>query len=123
MPKLSAADTLREMSKETPPSCCYICGEDGVSVSQLQKRILKKLTDGDALSYTTFDGQELCEDENQRLAEIKKKYRSKYPNMNDPVIRVVEPIAESEEFDETFSDVPPSQRNKQNTKKKGWFRK
>lgn len=71
----------------------------------------------------TFDGKDLCEDENQRLAEIKKKYRSKYPNINDPVVRVSEPVAESEEFDETFSDVPPSQRNKEKIKKKGWFKK
>ncbi|MBQ2880778.1 MAG: hypothetical protein IJE40_00770 [Clostridia bacterium] len=71
----------------------------------------------------TFDGADISDSENERIAEIKKKYRSKYPNMNDPVIRVVEPIAESEEFDETFSDVPPSQRNKEKIKKKGWFKK
>ena len=71
----------------------------------------------------TFDGQDFSDDENERIAEIKKKYRSKYPNINDPVVRVTEAIAESEEFDETFSAVPPSQRNKQNTKKKGWFRR
>ncbi len=66
MPRLSAQDTLREMSRETPPACCYICGEDGVTANNLQKRILKKLTDGDALSYTVFDGQELDFD---RMAE------------------------------------------------------
>ena len=71
----------------------------------------------------TFDGVDISDSENERIAEIKKKYRSKYPNMNDPVIRVVEPVAESEEFDETFSDVPPSQRNKEKIKKKGWFKK
>lgn len=66
MPRLSPQDTLREMSREAPPSCCYICGEDGVTAAALQKRILKKLTDGDALSYTVFDGQELDFD---RMAE------------------------------------------------------
>ncbi|MBQ6809733.1 MAG: hypothetical protein IJP09_03385 [Clostridia bacterium] len=67
----------------------------------------------------TYDGAEMSEDENLRISEIKKKYRSKYPNINDPLVRVVEPVAESEEFDETFSDLPPSQRNK--PKKKKWF--
>ena len=43
MPKLNAVDTLREMSTENPSSCCYLCGEDGVAVMQLQKKILKKL--------------------------------------------------------------------------------
>lgn len=71
----------------------------------------------------SFDGADISDSENERIAEIKKKYRSKYPNMNDPVIRVVEPVAESEDFDETFSDVPPSQRNKEKIKKKGWFKK
>ncbi len=71
----------------------------------------------------SFDGADISDSENERIAEIKKKYRSKYPNMNDPIIRVVEPVAESEEFDETFSDVPPSQRNKEKIKKKGWFKK
>lgn len=66
MPKLNAVDTLREMSTENPSSCCYLCGEDGVAVMQLQKKILKKLTDGNALSYTVFDGQNLDYD---RLAE------------------------------------------------------
>ena len=89
-----------------------------------------KLMTADENGYTcicglrkTFDGQDFSDDENERIAEIKKKYRSKYPNINDPLVRVTEAVAESEEFDETFSDVPPSQRNKQNTKKKGWFRR
>ena len=59
MPKLAAADTVREMSQETPPQLCYLCGEDGVAVAQTEQRILKKLTDGDAMAYTAFDGQEL----------------------------------------------------------------
>lgn len=59
MPKLAAADAVREMSSETPPGLCYICGEDGVAVSQTEQRILKKLTDGDAMAYTAFDGQNL----------------------------------------------------------------
>lgn len=89
MPKLSAADTLREMSKETPPSCCYICGEDGMSVTQLQKRILKKLTDGDALSYTVFDGQELDFD---RMAEA-CMFCSMFQPYNVIVVRDFDPDA------------------------------
>lgn len=67
----------------------------------------------------TFDGRELNTDETERIAEIKKKYHSKYPNMNDSVIRITNPAEESDEFDETFSDVPPSQRNKSKRKRKG----
>lgn len=66
MPKLAPNDVVREMSRETPPALCYLCGEDGVAVSQTLQRILKKLTDGDAMSYTTFDGQAL---DFERLSE------------------------------------------------------
>ena len=66
MAKLSAADTVRAFSGENPPSICYLCGEDGVAVAQTEQRILKKLTDGDAMAYTAFDGQELDFD---RLAD------------------------------------------------------
>ena len=53
-----------------------------------------------------------AEFEAKRIAEIKKKYHSKYPNMNDPVIRVTEPIEEDDSSDETFSSLTPKQREK-----------
>lgn len=57
MAKLAAADLLREIGSEHPPQCCFLCGEDTLAVSQLEGRILKKLTDGDQMSFTAFDGQ------------------------------------------------------------------
>jgi len=57
MSKLSAADLLKQIGSDNPPSLCMICGEDSLTVSQTEKRIRKKLTDGDALSDTVFDGQ------------------------------------------------------------------
>ena len=57
MPRLAAADLLREIGTEHPPQLCFLCGEDTLAVAQLEKRIRKKLTDGDALSDTVFDGQ------------------------------------------------------------------
>ena len=66
MPKLAAADLLREIGSEHPPQLCFLCGEDTLAVTQLEKRIRKKLTDGDALSDTVFDGQEVDLD---RLAD------------------------------------------------------
>lgn len=66
MPKLTATDTVREMGADTPKKLCYLCGEDGVAVTQTEQRILKKLTDGDAMSYTAFDGQEV---DMERLSE------------------------------------------------------
>ncbi len=66
MPKLSATDTVKLYSGENPPAICYLCGEDGLTVSQTAQRILKKLTDGDDMAYTAFDGQELDFD---RLAD------------------------------------------------------
>jgi hypothetical protein len=52
--------------------------------------------------------------EAERIAEIKKKYHSKYPNMDDPVIRVTLPISEDCTTDETFSSLRPSQRKYRN---------
>lgn len=66
MPKLAAADLLRKIGTEQPPQLCFLCGEDTLAVAQLEKRILKKLTDGSALSDTAFDGQEIDLD---RLAD------------------------------------------------------
>lgn len=51
-------------------------------------------------------------DEAARIAAIKAKYHSKYPNMSDPVVRVTEPVAEDPEEDETFSSLRPSERRK-----------
>ena len=58
MAKMSAADLLRAMTGDTPPQCVMICGEDTLSVQQIEKKITRRLTDGDALSTTVFDGQE-----------------------------------------------------------------
>lgn len=66
MPKLTGAELLRETGTEHPPQRCFLCGEDTLAVAQLEKRMLKKLTDGDALSSTVFDGQALDLD---RLAD------------------------------------------------------
>lgn len=66
MPKLAAADLLKAIGSENPPQLCFVCGEDTLAVAQLEKRIRKKLTDGDALSDTVFDGQEVDLD---RLAD------------------------------------------------------
>ena len=59
MPKLAAADLLKAVGSENPPQLCFVCGEDTLAVAQLEKRIRKKLTDGDALSDTVFDGQDI----------------------------------------------------------------
>ncbi len=67
------------------------------------------LTDGDVRKKV---------DEAARIAAIKAKYHSKYPNMSDPLVRVTRPEYESETEDETFSDVRPSEREK---KKRGKF--
>lgn len=57
MPTLTAADLLKQIGTEHPPQLCFLCGEDTLTVTQTEKRIRKKLTDGDALSDTEFDGQ------------------------------------------------------------------
>lgn len=57
MARLAAADLLREMTSEKPPQLVFLCGEDSLSVAQTEKKILKKLTDGSALSDSSFDGQ------------------------------------------------------------------
>lgn len=57
MPNLAPADLLREIASEKPPQRVFICGEDTAAVVQLEKRILKKLTEGDPLAYSAFDGQ------------------------------------------------------------------
>lgn len=56
--------------------------------------------------------------EAMRIAEIKKRYHSKYPNINDPVIRVTEPVAEDDTTDETFSSIKPSQIKKRKIQSK-----
>lgn len=66
MPKLSVTDTVKQFAADAPPSLCYLCGEDGITVTQTLQKIIKKLTDGDAMAYTEFDGQELDYD---RLAD------------------------------------------------------
>ena len=57
MAKMTAADLLREFTPEKIPQAVMLCGEDTLSVAQLEQRILKKLTEGDAPAYTAFDGQ------------------------------------------------------------------
>ena len=57
MPNLAPNDLLRGFASENPPQRVFLCGEDTAAVVQLEKRILKKLTDGDPLAYTSFDGQ------------------------------------------------------------------
>ena len=57
MAKLTAADLVREYASEKVPQAVMLCGEDTLAVAQLEQRILKKLTEGDAPAYTAFDGQ------------------------------------------------------------------
>ena len=57
MPRLAANDLLREIGKENPPQLVFLCGEDTLAVAETEKKILKKLTDGSALSDSAFDGQ------------------------------------------------------------------
>ena len=39
MPKLAAADLLREIGSESPPQLVFLCGEDTLAVTQTEKRI------------------------------------------------------------------------------------
>lgn len=57
MPRLAANDLLREIGSEVPPQLIFLCGEDSLTAVQTESKILKKLTDGSALSDTAFDGQ------------------------------------------------------------------
>lgn len=57
MARLAANDLLREVGAENPPQLVFLCGEDSLTVAQTEKKILKKLTDGSALSDSSFDGQ------------------------------------------------------------------
>ena len=66
MPRLAANDLLREIGKENPPQLVFLCGEDTLAVAETEKKILKKLTDGSALSDSAFDGQSVDLD---RLAD------------------------------------------------------
>lgn len=66
MARLAANELLRGISSENPPQLVFLCGEDTLTVAQTEKKILKKLTDGDALSDTAFDGQDVDLD---RLAD------------------------------------------------------
>ena len=61
-------------------------------------------TDEEGNALTDGDGRKMV-DEAARIAAIKAKYHSKYPNMSDPLVRVTRPEYESETEDETFSDV------------------
>lgn len=56
MARLTANDLIKAYGGDNPPQLLFLCGEDTLAVAQLEKRILKKLTDGDALSHTVFDG-------------------------------------------------------------------
>lgn len=68
----------------------------------------KELSDTEVLS---------AEEEAHRIAEIKKKYRYRYPNMNDPIVRVTSPVEEDSSCDETFSSLTPSELEKRRKKK------
>ena len=58
MPQLDAQDTMRLFEGENPPQLVFLCGEDSLTVSKLEQKILKKLTDGGDLADSVFDGQE-----------------------------------------------------------------
>ena len=64
------------------------------------------------------DGEILtAEEEAQRIAEIKKKYRYRYPNINDPIVRITKPVEEDSSCDETFSSLTPKELEKRRKKK------
>lgn len=58
MPQLDAQDVMRLFEGENPPQLVFLCGEDSLTVSGLEQKILKKLTDGGDLADSVFDGQE-----------------------------------------------------------------
>ncbi len=107
MSRMTAQDTLRAFSGETPPQCCMICGEDTLTVQQLEKRILKKLTDGSALSDTVFDGQDLDTD---RLADA-CGFAPMFEPYNVIIIRDLDPdvlpAASVDAVLQTLSDLAP----------------
>ncbi|MBQ2721005.1 MAG: hypothetical protein IJF23_05660, partial [Clostridia bacterium] len=55
--------------------------------------------------------------EARRIAEIKKKYRYRYPNINDPLVRITHPVEEDDSCDETFSSLTPKEIEKRRKKK------
>ena len=70
---------------------------------------LKKDREGNDISPDEADNSAK---EAERIAEIKKKYHSKYPNINDPLVRVTQPVEEDDTQDETFSSLTPKQLEK-----------
>lgn len=101
MPKITAADLLRETGSEQPPQLCMLCGEDTLAVSQLEKRMLKKLTEGSALSSTVFDGSSL---ELDRLADA-CAFCPMFEPYNVIIIRDLNPALLSASDWETFKDI------------------
>ena len=51
------------------------------------------------------------------IAEIKKKYRYRYPNINDSLVRITSPVEEDSSCDETFSSLTPKELEKRRKKK------
>ena len=56
MPKVNMQELGRLLGGDAPPQQIMLCGEDVLRVETIEKRIVKKLTDGGALSDTVFDG-------------------------------------------------------------------
>lgn len=75
---------------------------------------LKKDREGNDISRSEADAASA---EAARISEIKKKYHSKYPNINDPLVRVTKPVEEDDTRDETFSSLTPKQLEKRRNKK------
>ncbi len=107
MSRLFANDLLKETGTENPPQLCFLCGEDTLAVAQLEKRMLKKLTDGDVLSHTAFDGQALDLD---RLADA-CAFCPMFQPFNVIIIRDLNPAALPASGMDTLktilSDLPP----------------
>jgi len=76
---------------------------------------LKKDREGNDLSD---DMARDAETEARRIAEIKKKYHSKYPNMDDPLVRITQPVEEDDSCDETFSSLTPKELEKKKKNKR-----
>ena len=107
MARLTANDLLKETGSDQPPQLCFLCGEDTLAVAQTEKRLLKKLTDGDAMSHTAFDGQALDLD---RLADA-CSFCPMFQPYNVIVIRDLNPAALPPSGMDTLkailSDLPP----------------
>ena len=101
MPRLAGQDLIRALGSEHPPQLCFLCGEDTFAAEQYEKRILKKLTDGDAMAATVFDGQNIDLD---RLSDA-CAFAPMFQPYNVVIIRDLDMDALSPSETETFLSI------------------